>query len=54
MSGVGVGPVIWSCVRRIPIVPVDAATRAVVPVPPIQPWLTTDSTKSWRNVMANA
>jgi hypothetical protein len=37
ISGVGVGPVIRTCVSRMAIVPVDFATCAVVPVPPIQP-----------------
>ena len=37
MSGVGVGPVICTCVRRTPTVPLDGATCAVVPVPPTQP-----------------
>ena len=37
MSGVGVGPVICTCVRRMPMVPLEGAMWAVVPVPPIQP-----------------
>jgi hypothetical protein len=37
MRSVDVGPVIRTCVRRMPMVPVDRATCAVVPVPPIQP-----------------
>jgi hypothetical protein len=37
MKGVDVGPVICTCVRRMPMVPVDGATCAVIPVPPIQP-----------------
>ena len=37
ISGVGVGPVICTCVSRMPIVPADSATCAVVPVPPTQP-----------------
>jgi hypothetical protein len=37
MSGVGVGPLICCWVRRMPIVPLDGATCADVPVPPTEP-----------------